>query len=256
MKHHAAVPGEWFELLVVVLGALLICIYYFLERNRIDWLSYRILLWATGVSFAVISLAGPIAEQAHADFSMHMTVHLLLGMLSPLFLVLAKPAELIIKTLPVKAARKLTGWMKSSRYLQLIHMPAVGAILNIGGLFLLYRTGLFSLMHESLPVYLLVHLHVFLAGYLFTHLILAVDFVPRRYSFFHRATVLVLTLAAHKILSKVIYASPPEGIEKAAGEQGAMLMYYGGDLIDLAIIILICYGWYRNRQRKYAFSTG
>ncbi|TFE01781.1 cytochrome c oxidase assembly protein [Jeotgalibacillus salarius] len=254
MHHEVSLPGTGFEVTVILIGLTLLITYFAAYRKHTHWPVYRLLLWGAGVLLAVVSLAGPLAGSAHGDFTLHMVVHLFLGMLAPLLFVLSKPIELILKTLPVLKARKLSAFMKNSRYLHVLHIPATGAILNIGGLFLLYMTGLFNQMHSSLVIFILVHLHVFLAGYLFTHVILEMDFTVRRYSFYHRATVLVLALAGHKILSKMIYATPPEGVSRAAGESGAELMYYGGDLIDVALIVLICYQWYLHRQRKYAIQ--
>lgn len=253
--HEASLPGAGFEITVVIIGVIGLTAYYLGYEKQSDWPGYRFGLFIAGVFTAVISLAGPLANGAHGDFTLHMVVHLLLGMLAPLLLVLSKPVKLMLKSLPVMKARQLSAFMKNSRFIRFLHIPVTGAILNIGGLFLLYMTGLFHQMHSSLVLFILVHLHVFLAGYLFTHVILEADFTARRYSFYHRAAVLILALAGHKILSKMIYANPPEGISRAAGESGAMLMYYGGDVIDVILIIFICYQWYRSRQRTYMIQN-
>jgi putative membrane protein len=55
----------------------------------------------------------------------------------------------------------------------------------------------------------------------------------------------VLFLAAHGILAKYLYGHPPAGVPAGAGRAGAELMYYGGDLIDLALIVVFCWQWYR-----------
>lgn len=99
-------------------------------------------------------------------------------------------------------------------------------------------------------LFALVHLHVFLAGYLFTMSIIYIDIVTYRYSFLYRAAVLIAALGFHKILSKLIYASPPAGIPIQDGERGAMLMYYGGDIVDLALIIILCLEWYKRAERS------
>lgn len=62
------------------------------------------------------------------------------------------------------------------------------------------------MMHESLFLYVFIHIHVFLAGYLFTVSLAYVEPIPHRTSFLYRSSILVLALAAHGILSKYIYA--------------------------------------------------
>ena len=243
-----------FEMIVLLIAvtALIIyqaAVYYSKKKNR-SWHPGRYLLFASGVIIAASALTGPLARLSHTDFTVHMLGHLLLGMLGPLLLLLGKPMTLIMRSLKVSHARKLSKIL-NMKYVKFISNPVIAAILNIGGLFLIYKTGLFELMHTSIILFALVHLHVFLAGYLFTMSIINIDIVTHRYSFLYRAAVLVAALGFHKILSKLIYALPPEGIARPDGETGAMLMYYGGDIADIALIIILCLEWYKAAGRGY-----
>ena len=89
------------------------------------------------------------------------------------------------------------------------------------------------------------HAHLFIAGYLFTAAVISVDPVPHRRSFLHRSALLVLALAAHDILAKYLYAHPPDGVLAPASETGAMIMYYGGDAVDVAVLVVLGARWYR-----------
>ena len=209
------------------------------------WPLHRYVFWGAGLAAIAAVLLGPLADLAHSNFRAHMAAHLLLGMLAPLLLLYAKPVTLLLRTLSIPAARRLSRLLKS-RPLQLVSHPVTAAVLNIGGLYVLYLTGLFEAMHGSEWLYAFIHLHVFLAGYLFTMSIIYIDVAPHRCGFILRSVVLILALAAHKILAKLIYASPPAGVGKADSEAGALLMYYGGDAIDLALIVILCYQWYRS----------
>lgn len=219
------------------------------------WPFHRYIFWAAGIILAALTLTGPLAQLAHTDFTSHMAGHLLLGMLAPLILVFGKPMTLLMRTLNVPAARNLSRLL-NNRYVSFVTNPIIAAILNIGGLFLIYMTDLFTLMHTSAWLYGLVHLHVFLAGYLFTISIIYIDITTHRYSFMYRAIVLVLALGFHKVLSKLIYAAPPTGISKDAGESGALLMYYGGDIIDLGLIVILCWQWYQAHAPKTQKTAG
>lgn len=238
---------------IIAFGALVLypaAMYYSNKKHR-KWEWWRCLLWSLGVILAASALTGPLARISHTDFNFHMLGHLLLGMLAPLLMLFGKPMTLLMRTLKVSQARKLSKIL-NLKYVQFISNPVVASILNIGGLFLIYKTGLFELMHVSVWLFALIHLHVFLAGYLFTMSIIYIDIVTHRYSFMYRAITLIAALGFHKILSKLIYASPPEGIPKQEGETGAMLMYYGGDVIDLALIIILCYQWYKATAPRSA----
>ncbi|MBX0356927.1 cytochrome c oxidase assembly protein [Halobacillus sp. Nhm2S1] len=211
------------------------------------WPTWRYVCWSIGVLCAGLAVIGPLADQARIDFRAHMMGHLLLGMLAPLLLVLAAPVTLVLRTLPVSAAKKLTFLLKST-YVRVISHPISASILNIGGLWVLYTTDLYHMMHQSLWIHVLVHVHVFLAGYLFTMAMIYTEPVAHRYSYLYRAIVFIIALAGHGILSKYLYASPPEGVSQRQAEAGSMLMYYGGDAIDAVLIFILCLQWYKATQ--------
>jgi len=213
------------------------------------WSIYRMVLWILGVCSAAIALVGPLADRAHDDFTVHMIGHLLLGMLAPLLMVLSAPMTLTLRTLRVSLARRLTKLLRSWPSRMFTH-PIITSILNIGGLWLLYTTNLYSLMHESLLLHLIVHFHVFVAGYLYTISMIYIDPVSHQIPYVYRAIVLVISLAGHGILSKFIYANPPAGVPLEQAELGGMLMYYGGDAIDIVIIFVLCLQWFRATRPR------
>ncbi|WP_461181612.1 cytochrome c oxidase assembly protein [Virgibacillus kimchii] len=235
---------------VIAVGGYVTAVIFSNKKDHLsNWPWFRTMLWTAGIMSALIVMIGPLAEAVHKNFTLHMFGHLLLGMLSPLLLVLSSPIRLLLRALPVSGARKLTKLMRS-RYIQFITHPVTASILNIGGLWLLYTTSLFDLMHTYTWLYLLVHFHVFLAGYVFTAAMIYIDPIPHRYSYLYRSVVFILALAGHQILSKYIYAYPPEGVAREQAEAGGMLMYYGGNIIDVVIIYIICLHWYRSKAPK------
>lgn len=219
------------------------------NRKYKPWPIYRIICWSFGSFFAIIAVLGPLATRAHIDFTAHMFGHLFLGMLAPLLIALAAPMTLILRTLSVPLARKLSKILKS-KLAQIFTNPAVASFLNIGGLWLLYTTNLYSLMHQNILLHLLVHFHVFLAGYLFTISMIYIDPVSHRTSFLYRSIIFILALAGHEILSKYLYAHPPNGVPITEAEIGSMLMYYGGDIIDIVLIFILCLQWFRATRPR------
>ncbi|WP_010531506.1 cytochrome c oxidase assembly protein [Lentibacillus jeotgali] len=254
--HYLPVFAEWvlafpfLAALIVYTGALFIS-----RRKGRKWPVFRTFLWLTGIVLCLISVAGPLARLAHADFRIHMVGHLSLGMLGPLLLTLGAPVKLLLRSLSVHQAKRLTRILRSW-LLGFLSNPAVTATLNIGGLWVLYTTDLFTIMHESPLLHIFVHLHIFLAGYLFTVSLIYVEPIPHRTSYLYRSTILVLALAAHGILSKHIYAWPPEGVPKVEAEVGGMLMYYGGDAVDLIMIIILCCHWYHDTKPRETVNGG
>ncbi|MFC7465351.1 cytochrome c oxidase assembly protein [Brachybacterium sp. GCM10030252] len=227
-------------------------------RDRSPWPARRSAAWFAGLGCAAAGLVGPLAAAAHTSFTAHMAGHLLAGMLGPLLLVLGSPVSLALRALPVTGARRLSRLLRTAVIRALTH-PAVAGVLNLGGLWLLYATGLYPLMHSSALVHALVHAHIVLAGYLFTASLVGADPTPHRASIRVRSAVLVAFIAGHSILAKWLWASPPAGVAPDDGRAGAQLMYYGGDAIDVALIVLLLHQWYvatRPRVSLGPASTG
>ncbi len=219
------------------------------------WPFHRYVFWFLGVFCATLAVVGPLADRAHMDFTVHMIGHLLLGMLAPLLLVLASPMTLLMRTIKIHTARRLTRILKSWP-VRIPSHPIVAAILNIGGLWILYTTNLYMLMQQNMLLHLIVHFHVFLAGYFFTVSMIYIDPTPHRFSFVYRSIVLVIALAGHGILSKYIYAKPPPGVSAVQAEIGGMLMYYGGDVIDIVLIFILCLQWFKATRPRVSPSVG
>lgn len=241
--------GNSTEVIWPIVAGVSIVLYFlaavFTGKKYRSWPVHRYFFWTLGVLCISAAVIGPLAALAHTNFKAHMLSHLLLGMLAPLLIVFSKPMTLLLRVLRTDSARILARLLKS-RPIGLLSNPAIAAILNVGGLGVLYLTDLYMLMHHFLFLFILVHMHVFVAGYLFTISIIYIDLSPHRFSYIYRSLVLILALAGHKILSKYIYAHPPAGVPKQQAEAGGMLMYYGGDLIDLALITILCYQWYKT----------
>ncbi|MFE0555025.1 cytochrome c oxidase assembly protein [Paenibacillus sp. NPDC058910] len=84
--------------------------------------------------------------------------------------------------------------------------------------------------------------------------LLYVDVAPHRLSFETRAIILMIAMAGHGILSKYIYAYPPDGVSSEQAELGGMLMYYGGEAIDLFLVYWLCMQWYKSVRPRPAAS--
>lgn len=238
-------------LLIVALGHLAAL---WSVRRRSRWPLHRIILFHLGLLCAAAGLIGPISSAAHTSFTAHMIGHLLLGMIAPLLLVRGAPISLALRALPVRSAKVLTRALRSPGVRVLTH-PVVAGTLNAGGLWLLYTTDLYRVMHVSPVAYALVHLHIFVAGYVFTASVVGADPDPHRSSMPVRSAVLILFIASHSVLAKWLYAHPPQGVTPGDAQVGAQLMYYGGDVVDITLLVLLFAGWYsatRPRDRQGA----
>jgi putative membrane protein len=99
---HSHAPGAaWFTTAVLVaLAAATIVAYLGAVLHTVrrgEWPIHRTVLWAIGVLVGLAAVTGPVADASHTDFAAHVLGHLMLGMLSPLLLVLAAPVTLALR---------------------------------------------------------------------------------------------------------------------------------------------------------------
>lgn len=252
---HAASATGW-ALFEAAAAAVLVCaavgyaVALWAARDRSPWPRRRTAAWYAGLACVATGLIGPLAAAAHSSFTAHMAAHLALGMAGPLLLVLGAPVTLALRALTVRTARTLTRLLRTP-YVRVITHPVVAAVLNAGGLWLLYTTSLYPMMHTSVLLHAVIHAHIVLAGYIFTASLIGPDPDPHRSPMSVRAVVLIVFIAAHSVLAKWLYAHPPAGVDAADGRRGAQLMYYGGDAVDVLLIVLMFAGWYAaSRPRE------
>ena len=224
------------------------------ERRRgHHWSRVRTVYWIIGISLLLVATWPPLAHWAHHSLRGHMVQHLLIGMLAPLGLVLAAPLTLLWRSLSATTGRKITRLLNYPTIRTLGH-PITAGVLNIGGMYVLYLTPLFALMHHYPAVHHLVHLHFLAAGCLFTWAIAGPDPAPHRPGFALRLGVLFASVATHGYLSKLMYAHRwPRGTHHSLAEiqDAAQWMYYGGDLAEALLAVALFAGWYQTRRRRY-----
>jgi putative membrane protein len=195
------------------------------------------------------------AATYHAGASrprVHMLQHLLFGMFAPLGLVLAAPLTLMLRTLPVAAARQITRLLRSWPLRWLSH-PLSALTLNLGGMYLLYLTPLYALSLHNPLIHLALAIHFLIAGSLFTWAICGPDPMPHRPSHALRLVTLFSSMAAHAILAKLLYAYGwPQGVSADPPQlaAAAQLMYYGGDLAELLLASALFAYWQRPLGRR------
>ena len=211
-------------------------------RCRTPWPLARTASWLAGVASAAVAVAGPLT--AHGDLHAHMAGHLLLGMVAPLALALARPVTLLLRVLPVGGARRVSRLLRSAPA-RFLTDPFVATGLNVAGTWVLYRSGLLMAAMHSPGLHLLVSAHVLLTGWLATAAVLALEPMPHRRGVAARAVALALGTAAHDVLAKALYAAPPVGVTGA--EAGAQLMYHGGTVVHVVVAGLLWRQWYRSR---------
>jgi putative membrane protein len=219
-----------------------------LRRRGDTWSRWRDLAFTAGAAGVALAASAPLPG---GEFTGHMAQHLLTGMLAPVPLVVARPVTLALRVLRGRTRRGLVAVARSVPARVLV-CPPVAAALDVGGLWALYRSGLFAAVHDRPWAHALVHLHMLVAGVLFSAAVCQLEPLRHRYSVPVRAATLVLAGTAHAVLAKSLWAAPPPGTDFPAADlhTGAAAMYYGGDLAEIGLAVVIAARWYAAGGRS------
>ncbi|MFV2173781.1 cytochrome c oxidase assembly protein [Actinomadura sp. LOL_016] len=265
--HGTTSGAEQLPTLGAVAAAVLVVAVYLVAAGRLrrrgdDWSRWRDACFATGGAVLAGAVIVPLRLDAPAGgaFTVHMGQHLVAGMAAPLLLVLGRPVTLALRVLRPGRPRRALVAVAHSRAAGLLIFPPVAAALDVGGLWALYRTPLLAATHDRPLLHAAVHAHMIAAGILFSAAICQLEPVRRRWGPTLRGLTLLVAGAAHAVLAKTLYVAPPPGTAFAAGDlhAGAQLMYYGGDLVELALAAVLAVGWYTTtgRGQRAARTSG
>ncbi|GAC1645435.1 MAG: cytochrome c oxidase assembly protein [Herpetosiphon sp.] len=213
------------------------------RRAGSKWRRLRILAFVAGVLLIGVALVPPIATRDE-KFTVHVGQHLLLGMFAPLALALGAPVTLLLRILPAQGGRLIVRILRHAAVRVLTH-PVTAAGLNVGGLWLLYWTPLYSVVQEHAVLHAILHLHFLFTGCLFTWSLIGIDPMPHRASLGIRVAVLVGASAAHGVIAKLLYAHGP-----LSWQSGAKLMWYGGDVLDVLLLSTLLWQWFMREGKR------
>lgn len=224
-----------------------------LRRRGDRWPLRRDAAVCAGGAALITALAAP--WDGWPPFTGHMVTHLGIGMIAPLLFVLGRPVTLALRALPVGPRRRLLSCVRS-RAATLLVWPPLAALIHIVGLWAVYRTPLMGAAHHRPWLHTLVNVHLLAAGVLFSFAVLALEPLRHRAGFVLRGAALLAASAAHGVLSKSLYAAGPPGTSFAADDLhlASYVMYYGGDVIGIALAVLLCHQWYAAEGRALVRS--
>jgi putative copper resistance protein D len=196
-------------------------------------------------------------------FWAHMVQHMVLSMVSPIFLALGAPVTLVLRTVPAGPRRRLVAVLRS-RVAAIVINPLVGFALLFGTPFVLYYTGLYQATLEHPLLHEWLHVHFVLAGCVFFWPLIGIDPVPGRLPHPMRLLLLFVTLPAHawlgiSIMSAkyVIAGDYYRELARTWGPSllkdqdiGGGLLWAAGDLVGLLVVAALFVQWTRADERE------
>ncbi|MGN6330049.1 MAG: cytochrome c oxidase assembly protein [Motilibacteraceae bacterium] len=184
-----------------------------LRRRGDRWPLGRTLCWFTGLAVVGYATVGGLGLYSHVLLSAHMVAHMLLSMVAPIFLVLAAPLTLALRTLPGPrtrgeiSPRQLLVDLLHSRPVRWLTHPMVTFAIFVGSLYGLYFTGLFDTLMTSHLGHVLMAAHFLASGSLFFYVLVGVDPAPRRLPPLARLGILFAAMPFHAFFAIAVMSS-------------------------------------------------
>ena len=256
-----------FVLSVWVAGAYLVGVRT-LHRRGDRWPLGRTLAFVVGgMGTFVFATSSGIGTYDTTLLSVHMAQHMVLTMVSPLFLALGAPVTLALRTLPGRGRSVLLA-VVHSRVARVLSFPPVAFALFVTAPWALYFTGWYDASVRSVFVHEMTHVHLLLVGSIFFWPLVGVDPVPGRVSHPFRVGMTVLTLPFHAFLGVTImdastliagewYLGLREGpmgswLPSAASDQhlAGGILWGSGDLVGLVFFAVLFAQWVRSSMKE------
>lgn len=242
---------------------------YVLKKRKTPWPWYRSVFWFTGLFALMYVTSGSVAVYGKILFSTHMVGHMLLTMVVPIFLVLAAPVTLALKSLKKRSdgSRGFREWVlviTHSRYATFITNPLVAAAIFAGSIIVFYYTNLFGFALREHVGHELMYLHFLFSGYLFAFTLIGVDPAAKRLSYPMRLLLLLATMAFHAFFGVTLMQSDsllqasffgstgrPWGVSALADQQiGGGVAWGIGEIPTIIIAMIVVFQWSRSDARQ------
>ncbi|MQA94793.1 MAG: copper resistance protein CopD [Streptosporangiales bacterium] len=263
-------PDLFFILVVTAGTGLYLAAVLRLRRRGDAWPVGRTVSWVVGmVTVAVCTLTG-VATYAQILFSVHMTEHMVLSMLSPIFLVLGAPVTLALRALRPAAVRGDRGpreWLTAalhSRFTAVVAHPLVATAIFIVSTYAVYLTPLFEALMRTHLGHLLMLVHFMASGTLFFWVLIGIDPAPRRLPYIARLGMLFVTMPFHAFFGIALMsmtapvaatwydAVRPGWAGPLVGDvqTGGGIAWAFGEVPTLIVLVALIFQWARDDERQ------
>jgi len=249
--------------IVLVLGGLYLSGVRRLAAKGRRWSPARSTSFGVGLAILLFATCSGLAAYDQVLFSVHVTQHLLLGMVAPLFLALGAPITLALQASSRATQVGLLDLM-GSKAGKVAGNPIVAWLVFGGSMVLLYTTPLYELSLRNGLVHGSVHLHMFLVGCLFFWAVVAIDRAPVHLSHPARLGLVLLAIPFHAFLGLVLISQDTVmaadwyaelgrtwGASPLSDQRtGAGLLWMVGDLLGLVGGAIVLVQWMAADERE------
>jgi putative copper resistance protein D len=240
-----------------------------LRRRGDRWPVGRTVAWLLGCAVLLFTTSSGLGRYMPAMFSIHMTAHMLLSMLTPILLVLGAPVTLALRALPTAGKGNPPGpreWLLDglhSRWSRFFTHPIVATVMFVVGFYALYFGGIFDAAVSHHGAHVLMNLHFLMSGYLFYWVVIGVDPAPRQLPPVAKIAMVFATLPLHAFFGVVLM-----GMQRVLGESfyrslrlswhtdllgdqhlGGSIAWAAGEVPLIVVMVALLVQWSRSDRR-------
>lgn len=223
----------------------------------------RSVAWALGVMVVVFALDSGIERYDTTLFWVHMIQHLLLTLVAPILLLAAGPITMLLRAASSETRRRWILPVLHSRVLRVLSFPVVSWLVFAVVMWASHFSPLFDASLENVWIHRLEHGLFITAAMLFWWPVVGPDPSPWRMKPAAKVLYVGLQMPQNTFLALAIYMSsvplyqhyvttirawgptPLEDQQIAGG-----VMWLGGDLAFLTMVILLVVLWMRDDERR------
>ena len=216
-----------------------------------------------GLGSALLATMSGIGAYDTVLFSVHVVQHMILTMVTPLFLALGAPVTLALRTSPRRPRAALLSLLHS-RLARVLTFAPLALALFIVTPFVLYYSPLYEVTLRSALWHGFLHLHFVAIGALLMWPLVGVDPVPGRLGYPFRMLVMFLMLPFHAILGISIMSAtrlvaedwylafdrawPPSPLDDQY--LAGAIMWGSGDITAVLMLAALFVQWFAQSQRE------
>ena len=240
-----------------------------LRRRGDAWPVGRTVAWLLGCAVLLFTTSSGLGRYMPAMFSMHMSAHMLLSMLTPILLVLGAPVTLALRALPAAGKGNPPGpreWLLDglhSRWSRFFTNPVVATVMFVVGFYALYFGGIFDVAVSHHGAHVLMNLHFLMSGYLYYWVVIGVDPAPRQLPPVAKIAMVFATLPLHAFFGVVMM-----GMKRVLGESfyrslglswhtdlvgdqhlGGGIAWAAGEVPLMVVMVALLVQWSRSDRR-------
>ncbi|MFN8195297.1 MAG: cytochrome c oxidase assembly protein [Nocardioidaceae bacterium] len=182
-----------------------------LRRRHDRWPWWRTVSWVLGIGITVAVTATGLEGYGMMLFSIHMAQHMVLSMVSPIFLLFGAPFTLALRALPARGrgsgVRRQLVALLGSRFFRIMGGPAVRWFLFLTGLYVIYFTPVFDWLMQSVWGHNVMLVHFLWTGLLFFGPLVRADPWPASPNPAYRLLETFLSMPAHSFFGIAVMSA-------------------------------------------------